>query len=301
MEQARIARSNAEDAYQAIKKLIVTVELPPGSPFTEGELVKRIGLGKTPVREALLRLKLENLIAVQPRSGYRVVPVTLKDVRDACQLLGYLEAQTAAKVAAHPGSPARLERRHERLEQAAAADEDGQPLDGWIRADWQFHLDFARSQDNQFQVDVMTRLNQLVLRFRYLAIALGIPGRKLAHEHGDLLAAVGDADSAAAVAATRDIWRETEAGLVGLLSETDSVQSANVWSGRDKNAFYLDAVPPGPSIPDVFEPRLPTGAGAGAGARRRRPARSEPAEPPEPPDPREPADSAEPAEPAEPS
>jgi DNA-binding GntR family transcriptional regulator len=87
----------------------VTVELPPGSRFTEGELVQRVGLGKTPVREALLRLKLEHLIAVQPRSGYRVVPVTLKDVRDACRLLGYLEAQTAEKVAADPGSRARLE------------------------------------------------------------------------------------------------------------------------------------------------------------------------------------------------
>jgi DNA-binding GntR family transcriptional regulator len=274
MEQARIARSNAEDAYQAIKKLIVTVQLPPGSPFTEGELVKRIGLGKTPVREALLRLKLENLIAVQPRSGYRVVPVTLRDVRDACQLLGYLEAQTAEKAAGDPGSHVRLERLHGQLEQAAA-DEDGQSPDGWLRADWQFHLGFARGQDNQFQVDVMTKLNQLILRFRYLAIALGIPARKLAHQHDDLLDAVGQADSAAAVAATRDIWRETEAGLVGLLSETDSVQSANVWSGHDKNAFYLDAVPPGPAIPDVFEPRLPTETRAA----RPRPARSEPAEP----------------------
>lgn len=255
MEQARIARSNADDAYQAIRRLIVTVELPPGSPFTEGELVKRVGLGKTPVREALLRLKLENLIAVQPRSGYRVAPVTLKDVRDACRLLGRLEAHAAGQAADTAGS-APLEPLQAQVEHGGASDEKGETPDGWIRADWQFHLGLARCQDNQLQVETMTKLNQLILRFRYLAMALGVDGSPLTHRHDHLLDAIGRADSSDAAAAAGDLWRETETGLVGLLSETESVQSANLWNGPDKNAFYLDVNPPGPAIPDVFEPGL---------------------------------------------
>lgn len=253
MDQARIARSNADDAYQAIRKLIVTVELPPGSPFTEGELVKRIGLGKTPVREALLRLKLENLIVVQPRSGYRVTPVTLKDVRDACRLLGYLELQAAGR-AAEAGTP--LDRLEPQVEHGRAADEKGEATDGWIRADWQFHLGLARCQDNHLQVEIMTKLNQLILRFRYLAMALGVEAETLVHRHDHLLDAIGRSDASAAAAAAGDLWQETETELVGLLSETEPVQSANVWSGPDKNAFYLDAIPPGPAAPEVFEPRL---------------------------------------------
>src|SRR5690348_15490293 len=102
MPPAQMGRSNAEDAYEAIRQLIVTVGIPPGGSFTKGELVERTGLGKTPVREALLRLKAENLIIGQPRAGYRAASVTLKDVRDTCRVLGYLEAQTC-EVAADSG------------------------------------------------------------------------------------------------------------------------------------------------------------------------------------------------------
>lgn len=256
MEPERIARSNAEDAYQAIRRLIVTVEMPPGTAFTENEMARQVGFGKTPVREALLRLKLEKLVAVQARSGYRVAPVTLRDVRDTCRLLGHLDALAAEQAAGDPMARARLEPLQAQLEQDAASDESGETTDGWIRADWMFHLELARGQDNQLQAEIMTRLNQLVLRFRYLALALGVPGRMLAHQHDPLLESVGAADNARALATTVDSWRATEAGLVSVLTATESVQSTNVWGGHDKNAFYLDAVPPGPTIPDVFEPKL---------------------------------------------
>jgi DNA-binding GntR family transcriptional regulator len=251
MEPERIARSNAEDAYQAIRRLIVTVEMPPGTAFTENEMVRRLGFGKTPTREALLRLKLEKLVAVQARSGYRVAPVTLKDVRDTCRLLGCLEAQAAEQAVENPLAMTRLDPLTAQLERASTDD------DGWIRADWMFHLEFARLQDNQLQTEIMTRLNQLMLRFRYLALALGVPGKLLAHRHDALLESVRTSDAAGAPAASTDCWRETETGLVSVLTATDSMQSTNVWGMRDRNSFYLDAVPPGPAIPDVFEPKLP--------------------------------------------
>lgn len=258
MEPERVARSNADDAYQAIRRLIVTVEMPPGTAFTENEMVRRVGLGKTPVREALLRLKLEQLVAVQARSGYRVAPVTLKDVRDTCRLLGYLEIQACEQAAADVMARSRLDPLQAQLEQGTASDKTGETTDGWIRADWLFHLALARGQDNQLQAEMMTRLNQLVLRFRYLALALGVPGNLLAHPHGSLLDAVEESDPAGAAAATTECWRQVEAGLMNVLTATQSVQSMNVWSEHDKNAFYLDAVPPGPAIPEVFEPTLRT-------------------------------------------
>jgi hypothetical protein len=55
------------------------------------------------------------------------------------------------------------------------------------------------------------------------------------------------------------IWDETESSLVARLSTADSVQSANVAITHDRNAFYLDAAPPGPAIPDVFQSRLRPG------------------------------------------
>ncbi len=262
MEPERVARSNAEDAYQAIRRLIVTVQMPPGSSFTEQELVRQVGFGKTPVREALLRLKLERLVMVQARSGYRVAPVTLKNVRDTCGLLARLEAAAVESVTASAGGGARLEALEAQVQQGLASDRDGLTADGWIRADLQFHLAVARAQDNAVQADVMTQLTQGVLRFRNLAVALGVPARMLAHDHADLLDALAENDPARAVAATEHLWRETEESLVTLLSATEPVLSMNVWSARNSNAFYLDAAPRGPGISDVFEPSTSPHVGA---------------------------------------
>jgi DNA-binding GntR family transcriptional regulator len=290
MPPAQTGRSNAEDAYRAIRRLIVTVEIPPGGAFTEGELVDRIGIGKTPVREALLRLKTENLIIAQPRAGYRAAPVTLKDVRDTCRVLGYLEAQTSEQAARGGGVHTLLHPLQTQVEESAAADDGGETTDGWIRADWRFHLALARSHDNQVQADIMARLAESVLRFRYLALALGASGRLLAHRHDDLLDALAKTDDAGAAAAVAGIWHETESSLVARLSTADSVQSANVALTRDKNAFYLDAAPPGPAIPDVFQSRLRPGTSS--------PSPNQPAAAPRPGETTPSDDTARPGEPA---
>ena len=75
--------SLADQAYLAIRYLIVTLELPPGSPITEADLTARLGICQTPVREALRRLALERLVAVYPRRGMEVTTV---DVRDLARL-----------------------------------------------------------------------------------------------------------------------------------------------------------------------------------------------------------------------
>src|SRR5690242_1434669 len=76
------AASKGEQAYQSIKGRILELHMAPGAPFKEGELATRLGLGKTPVREALARLRREGLVEVAPRSGYRVSPVTLRRARE---------------------------------------------------------------------------------------------------------------------------------------------------------------------------------------------------------------------------
>jgi DNA-binding GntR family transcriptional regulator len=233
MPSDQMGRSNAEDAYQAIRRLTV--------------------------REALLRLKAENLIIAQPRAGYRAAHVTLKDVRDTCRTLRYLETDTSEYAACNIDVRTLLHPLQAQVEQGAISDAEGETVDGWIQADWRFHLAFARSLDNQVQADIMARLGDSVLRFRYLALALGASGRSLAHQHDDLLKALTESDLTGASAAVVDMWQECESTLVARLSTAESVQSANVAITGDKNAFYLDAVTPGPAIPDVFQSGLRPG------------------------------------------
>ena len=72
--------SLGERAYYGIRELIVTLELAPGSPVSERELMERLGLGRTPVREALRTLAQEKLVEVYPRRGIVVSPVEVGDL-----------------------------------------------------------------------------------------------------------------------------------------------------------------------------------------------------------------------------
>jgi len=69
------APSLAEQAYQLLEEKLVTLDLPPGAQVSEGTLIEMIGLGRTPVREAIQRLAQQELLLVMPRRGLLVTPI----------------------------------------------------------------------------------------------------------------------------------------------------------------------------------------------------------------------------------
>src|SRR5512135_2592148 len=93
------AGSFADRAYDAIRELIVTLELPPGAVVREPELTERLGVGRTPVREALRRLAQERLVEVYPRRGIFVTPVNIRDLASLSEVRAVLESH-AARLAA---------------------------------------------------------------------------------------------------------------------------------------------------------------------------------------------------------
>ena len=98
--QEAIAGSATQRAYRALERMIVTLELLPGSVGTEGALIERIGLGRTPVREAIQRLAWEGLLEVRSRAGIAVAPLRSGDwvkVIDARRGVELILARSAAK------------------------------------------------------------------------------------------------------------------------------------------------------------------------------------------------------------
>jgi DNA-binding GntR family transcriptional regulator len=90
----------ATKAYRALERMIVTLELAPGSVATEGSLIDRVGLGRTPVREAIQRLAWEGLLDVRPRAGLAIAPLHPGDwlrVIDARRGVETLLARSAAR------------------------------------------------------------------------------------------------------------------------------------------------------------------------------------------------------------
>ncbi|TIT74291.1 MAG: GntR family transcriptional regulator, partial [Mesorhizobium sp.] len=77
----------ATKAYRALEHMIVTLELAPSSFVTEGALIERLGLGRTPVREAIQRLAWEGLLDIRPRAGIAVDWLRVIDARRGVEVV----------------------------------------------------------------------------------------------------------------------------------------------------------------------------------------------------------------------
>jgi DNA-binding GntR family transcriptional regulator len=135
----RLVRTSLVDqAYGAIRERILDNAYPPGHQALESELAVALGISRTPVREALIRLQKEGLVEVVPRHGMRVLPVSPADMAEIYAVLSALESAAAEAVAARrPGNEelTPLVQATRDMDRALKADD----LDAWAAADERFH------------------------------------------------------------------------------------------------------------------------------------------------------------------
>lgn len=91
----------AEKAYRQIKEHILEMVYPPNTPLQEKELQERLGMGRTPIREALIRLQQEGLVQIIPRRGAQVQALTLADARDLYHVRSILEPEAVRLAVPH--------------------------------------------------------------------------------------------------------------------------------------------------------------------------------------------------------
>lgn len=133
-------------AYAILRREIITCQLPPGSEISELEIADRLGMSKTPVREALGRLDIEGFVETFPRRGYRIKPITLRDINDLFAVRSVLE-QSAATLAARSMSDLQLDH----LSALAAASyrlEEHHSLDHFVETNRLFHEAIAEGSGN---------------------------------------------------------------------------------------------------------------------------------------------------------
>jgi DNA-binding GntR family transcriptional regulator len=99
--------SRSEAAYRILKEKIVSLELPPASLLNEADLMTELDLGRTPIREALQRLALENLVVILPRRGTIVADLNMSDLQKIFEIRLELEAY-AVRLAAERATPAQI-------------------------------------------------------------------------------------------------------------------------------------------------------------------------------------------------
>ena len=192
-----------DSAYDAIRREIVEGRLEPGERVRDHELAARLGLGRTPVREALGRLEEEGLVETRPRSYTRVTPLSRRDVREAFPVVAALHS-LATELAVPGILPIELDRLRAANrsfgEAIASAD-----VDAALAADDAFHAVFLAGSGNHELQRTLERLMPRLRRVERLRFG-SLPGCQSVEQHDRIIALAARAQAPEAAAAVRENW-----------------------------------------------------------------------------------------------
>jgi DNA-binding GntR family transcriptional regulator len=185
-----------DKAYRALEEDIVTLRIPPGTVVSEAILSRRLGVGRTPVREALQRLAREGLVVIMPRRG-----IVVSDI-DAVRQLRLLEVRLElerllARSAARRASFAQrgqLRTIADGMDAAAEGEDDI----AFMRLDQEFNLLVLDAAGNEFGAAAMNLMNGLSRRFWYMHYKQAADLPLAARLHATIARAVADGDQDAA-------------------------------------------------------------------------------------------------------
>ncbi len=157
--------SQANRAYEIVEAMIVRLELPPGSLFSEAELSARIGIGRTPLREALQKLAQEGLLRAMPRRGVAVTEINITDYLAILETRRVLDRLIFSKAARRATQEQRrhFEQWAKQMEKAAA----GQDLNEFLRLDRESDEALSLASRNSFAARARKPLHSHCRRFWY--------------------------------------------------------------------------------------------------------------------------------------
>ncbi|MES1927081.1 GntR family transcriptional regulator [Salinisphaera sp. T31B1] len=207
--------SRGETAYLRLKEEIQSGNLQPGTRVREVEIAERLGISRTPAREAIRRLESDGLVSFVPRHGAVISKLDHQETMELYDLREILEGSAAGFAARH-ASPAEIEELDELISAEPAIGDDPNRLADLNRI---FHASLYRAAHNRF-------LERALLGLRDSMTLLGgtslrVTGRfeTAHHEHRAIVAAIAARDPQAADTAARDHIRNAQRARLKLMRE----------------------------------------------------------------------------------
>ena len=187
--------TNAEKAYTQIKGKIITAKMPPGSVINVAQLMEEFALGRTPIREAIKQLQMENLVMVTPRKGMYVADIAVTDLLQIFEVRVELESFSTKLAALRI-----TEQEINKLQKLAKDYQKADPADrdALIKLDGGFHALIAKATHNKFLIKEIEYYYNLSLRIWYIALNYAKPEEIDVNAHIEILKAIQarDAESA---------------------------------------------------------------------------------------------------------
>jgi DNA-binding GntR family transcriptional regulator len=190
-----------EFAYAEIKRRIMTLTLRPGEAVNESLMQTMLGIGRTPVHQALHRLEVDGLVAIMPRKGVVVTPLSLNDALDMIEVRLANEV-LCVTLACERAEPAQLTGLRTIVERSPALIER-RDVAALMDLDLAFHNAISAAARNRVLADLLRNLHEKQARFWFLSLSAPPHLQEVLDEHMQVLDALERRDGAAAEAAIR--------------------------------------------------------------------------------------------------
>lgn len=197
-----------EVIFISLREAIIIGELRPGERLMEVQLAEKMGVSRTPVREAIRKLELEGLVDMIPRKGAHVAELSVKDIMDVLEVRASLDGLATALAAERITDDELKELNHINGQFSSYIEKEN--LNGSVKKDVEFHDIIYKASRNDKLIAILSNLREQVQRFRVIYLKDYNSPKNLIKEHNDIYDAVSSRtiESARAVAKTHILNQE---------------------------------------------------------------------------------------------
>ena len=198
--------------YTTLRQAILKGELEPGERLMEIQLAEKMGVSRTPIREAIRRLEKESLVIMVPRKGAEVAGISEKMLKDVLEIRMTLE-EMALRLAISRADAEDISRLEEAETAFQRAVESGRLID-MAEADEQFHFVIYGAADNEKLTEILNGLKENMYRYRLEYLKDEDARRTLVQEHNAIIEAFKHRDTEAGAEVTDQHIRNQERAVI---------------------------------------------------------------------------------------
>lgn len=226
----QVHRPLREEVYDALRRAIVQGELPPGKRVVETEVAGRLGISRTPIREALRKLEAEGFLSKGQGSSLVVSEMSLEEVEETFGIRAVLEG-FAARLAAERATPEGIAGLEKILKRSEAFVE-GKPPGRLLEWNTRFHDGLNTLSGSAQLQQLLQGLHDKILCYRRITLEVGPSPKQWLQEHRAILQAIRDRDpDRAERLITQHVHQKKEAVLAYLKATEDEGMEEKRWAG----------------------------------------------------------------------
>ncbi len=192
-----------ENAFDRLRDLILDNQLRVGAYYLEQELAELLGISRTPVREAVIRLEQDGLVNIIPRRGVFIKPISPDEMREIYEVLSWLESAAITLACKRPVPSeimAELELSHSRMQEALTS----RDLDKWSHYDNRFHQIVAELSQNSELIKLMNSYSDKTDRVRSMALRIRELSQQSLEDHSLIITSLRNGNANVALKANRE-------------------------------------------------------------------------------------------------